>query len=300
MKYTLLFLFLSLSLFTLKAQTYLNSTARWTQINTWTGSNNAFNNCKAVYYVAGDSVVNDTSYLKLNVQTICYFTHMVYDSEGNGTLVTDTTNLTNGFSLLLREENKRFIVRGEFDEYWLYNFNVNDFAPIYTATASPSCEDESVSLLTHDTVCIGAIERKRWMISTPIFPSAYYFIEGVGPSSGFAAPICRNDCPECEYGLTYFELNGDTLYHGSCSITGIENASDQSDFTFQYGMNSLSFQAKQLQWIELYSAAGLRTHILQADAGKVEINTNELASGIYIYRAWVDGKMKSGKVMVSQ
>ena len=65
-------------------------------------------------------------------------------------------------------------------------------------------------------------------------------------------------------------------------------------------MNSLSFQAKQLQWVELYSAAGLRTHIIKADAGKVEINTNELASGIYIYRAWVDGKMKSGKVMVSQ
>jgi hypothetical protein len=299
MKQTLLFLFLALSFFTLKAQPYLNSTARWTQTYSWSGFT-AHTNCTSVYYVAGDSIVNDTSYLKINQQSLCYYTHTEYDSLWQPYEVIDT-NTTDGFALLMREANKQFIQRASDGEYLLYNFDLSDFTAIETATPYPSCGTSgSVSLMTHDTVCIGAIGRKRWMISMSNYPLALYFIEGVGPSSGFRAPICRNGCPECGYGLSFFELNGDTLYHGSCSITGIENATEQSDFSFQYGMNSLTFQAKQLQWVELYSAAGLRTHIIKANAGKVELSTNALVSGVYIYRAWVAGKMQTGKVLISQ
>ncbi|MFM2286589.1 MAG: hypothetical protein RLZZ543_2086, partial [Bacteroidota bacterium] len=294
MKQTLLFLFLALSFFTLKAQPYLNSTARWTQTYSWSGFN-AHTNCTSVYYVAGDSVVNDTSYLKINLQTVCYYSHTEYDSLWEPYVLVDT-NASNGFSLLLREANKQFIRRSGETENLLYNFNLSDFTPIETATPFPSCgATGNVSLMTHDTVCIGSIGRKRWRVSMSSYPLANYFIEGVGPSSGFNAPICRYGCPECSYTLSSFELNGDTLYHGSCSITGIENATEQSDFTFQYGMNSLTFQAKQLQWVELYSAAGLRTHIIKANAGKVELSTNALVSGVYIYRAWVAGKMQTGK-----
>jgi len=298
MKHKLLILFLCLSFVSIHAQTYLNETARWNQTYSWSGFD-AHNSCTSVYYIAGDSVINDTSYYKVNLQSLCYYTHTVYDSLGNSSQVTDT-NATDGFSILIRETNKQFIQRNGESENLLYNFELNDFSAIESATPYPSCGIGSVSLMTHDTVCIGSIGRKRWMISMSNYPLANYFIEGVGPSSGFRAPICRNGCPECGYGLTSFVLNGDTLYHGNCSITGIEETSELSDFTFQYGMNNLCFQAKNLQWVELYSAAGLRTHIIQAIAGKVEINTNQLVSGVYIYRAWIDGKMRSGKVVISQ
>ncbi len=299
MKHKLLILFICLSFASVKAQSYLNETARWNQVYTWSGFD-AHTSCNDVYYIAGDSVINDTNYFKINLQSLCYYTHTVYDNMGNGEQVTDT-NLTDELSILIREYNKQFIQRSAEQEYLLYNFDLIDSTAIENATPFPSCGlSGGVSLLNHDTVCIGSIGRKRWMISMSNYPLAYYFIEGVGPSSGFRSPICRNGCPECGYGLTSFVLNGDTLYQGNCSITGIEESKDLSDFSFQYGMNNLSFQAKNLHWVELYSTAGLRTHIIKANDGKVELPASSLVSGVYIYRAWVDGKMETGKVVISQ
>jgi hypothetical protein len=298
MKHRLLILFLCLSFISINAQTYLNETARWNQTYSWSGFD-AHTSCTSIYYIAGDSVINDTSYYKVNLQSLCYYTHIVYDSLGNGLQVVDT-NSTDDLSVLIREYNKQFIQRSNESEYLLYNFELSDFTAIETATPYPSCGVGSVSLLTHDTVCIGSIGRKRWMISMSNYPLAFYFIEGVGPSSGFRAPICRNGCPECGYGLTSFVLNGDTLYHGNCSITGIEETKDLDDFSFHYGMNYLSFQAKDLHWVELYSSIGFRTHIIRAEGGKVELNTNQMVSGVYVYGAWIDGKMRSGKVVISQ
>lgn len=163
-------------------------------------------------------MVNDTNYYKIYRDGYCVSGNMVYDENGNGEMVYDTTYFDQ-FTILLREENKAFYKRelGGFDNL-MYNFNLESIGNTEEFNPYPSCGISSPSYVLQDTVCIGSIARKRWSISFSQYPLANYIIEGVGANSGFQSPVCRNGCPECGYSLLNFTLNGDTLYQGACSM----------------------------------------------------------------------------------
>lgn len=278
-------------------QTYLNTTARWTQTQTWTGFT-ANSQCTTVYYIEGDSLIEDTSYYKIYSDVICYLNQTEYDSLGNAYQVTDTS-MSNSFNMLLREFDRKFIRRVGNQETVLYNFGINDFTSIADAVLNPVCGQSSPSLLTHDSVCIGNSLRKRWLISPSQYPLANFFIEGVGPSSGFNAPICRNGCPECSFTLNYFELNGDTLYSGNCLLLNTEFRKEEKLLLSLTG-DMIRFSSKTVKVIELFTLQGSLIAMAEANNGVVTMPLNQFENGIYLYRAFDQGDIISGKFIVAR
>ena len=201
----------------LSAQNYLNASARWEQSYSHMGFTSS-TQCMSTLYFDGDTTVANKQYMKLYANSTCYYSHLEYDSLGNSYMLIDTNITIHALRAGIREIDKKvYVLASSGPEYLQYNFNYDDYALIDSVVAYSVCWGGSaVSLMAHDTVCIGSIARKRWPISPSSYPLAYSLIEGVGPSSGFLAPICRNGCPECGYNLLSFIMNGDTLYHGNC------------------------------------------------------------------------------------
>ncbi len=201
----------------LRAQTYLNSTARWHQRYSWSGFS-ANTLCYSTFHITGDTLVNDTAYYKVFNTGFCVSGSLSYDTSGSAYWSYDTTQ-TSIFYTLLREQGRRFYKRqfSNPDEL-LYDFNLGAGGSVEQFTPYPSCGISPPGYQLYDTVCIGSLWRKRWQVSFSQYPLANWLIEGVGPSSGFLSAICRNGCPECSYNLLSFTLNGDTLYQGDCLL----------------------------------------------------------------------------------
>jgi hypothetical protein len=127
-----------------------------------------------------------------------------------------------------------------------------------------------------------------------------YIIEGVGPSSGFFAPVCRNGCPECGYSLQSFTLNGDTLYHGFCEISaGIKPI--EPIVKFGQDQNSIWFEIEDDSHIELYDLLGeLKISQELKKASRTSIPMIGFDDGIYLYRIAGGNQIISGKILFIQ
>jgi hypothetical protein len=233
-------------------------------------------------------------------ETLCYFTQTQYDSLFQPYQLIDTS-FTISFHSLIREADKKIYRRdASFNEYQQYNFGLPDMSPIDSVVSNSVCSLNSVYILDHDTVCIGNIGRKRWRVSQSTFPLAYYIIEGVGPSSGFFAPVCRNGCPECGYTLQSFTLNGDTLYHGFCEITAGIKPIDQH-VKFGQDQNSIWFEIEDDSHIELYDLLGERKISQELKkASRTSIPMVGFNNGIYLYRIVSGTQIMSGKILFMQ
>ena len=283
----------------IQSQNYLNETARWVQTYSWSGFT-ANTQCTTTYYFSGDSVLNDTTYMKLFQESLCYFTHTEYDSLFQPYQIIDTS-FTTSFHSLIREADKKIYRRSpSSSEYQQYNFSLPTMSPIDSVVYGSSCSMNSVYILDHDTVCIGNIGRKRWRVSQSTYPLAMYVIEGVGPNSGLFAPVCRNGCPECGYSLQSFTLNGDTLYNGICEISvGIK-------FTKQYvkygqDHNSMWFDLEDDSSIEFYDLIGERKYHQEVKKeSRTTISMEGLDNGIYLYRIVQGTQILSGKILYMQ
>jgi len=296
------FIFLVIILLTAKqiqSQNYLNETARWVQTYSWSGFT-ANTQCTTTYYFSGDSVLNDTTYMKLFQESLCYYTHTEYDSLWQPYQLIDTSFTTSFHSLIREAEKKIYRRNASYNEYQLYNFALPDTSRIDSVVNGSTCSLNSVYILDHDTVCIGSIGRKRWRVSQSSYPLAMYIIEGVGPSSGFLAPVCRNGCPECGYSLQSFTLNGDTLYQGICEISAGIKPINQ-DIKFGQDQNSLWFDMEDDSCIELYDLLGKRkiSHIVKK-ASRTSISMEGHETGIYLYRIVSGTQILSGKILYMQ
>jgi hypothetical protein len=289
-----IFLLFALS-WNLNGQTYLNETARWTQSYSWYGFN-ANSLCHSVWFIDGDSLILDTTYFKLYKQDSCYFSQLQYDSLGNPFQVTDTSSALI-LGMLLREENGKFIQRTGQQETMLYDFEMSDFTSISNAVQNPVCGLSNPSLMTHDTVCIGNSMRKRWIISPSQYPLASSYIEGVGPSSGFNAPICRNGCPECSYSLNFFELNGDTLYLGNCMPLQTSNLQNK-EIQINFVNGKLVVDAPSLNRVELFSLDGSLIENLAGDSDHAEFAIHTMVPGIYMFSVYSATTRFSGKFII--
>ena len=299
MKRIILLVFIHLITKQIQSQNYLNETARWVQTYSWSGFT-ANTQCQYVYYFSGDSVLNDTTYMKLFQESLCYYTHTEYDSLWQPYQLIDTS-FTTSFHSLIREAGKKIYRRNaSFNEYQLYNFSLPDSSNINSVVNGSVCSSDPVYILDHDTVCIGSIGRKRWRVSQSSYPLAMYIIEGVGPSSGFLAPVCRNGCPECGYSLQSFTLNGDTLYHGICEILAGIKPIDQH-VKFGQNQNSLWFDMDDDSCIELYDLLGKRkiSQVVKK-ASRTSISMMGLDNGIYLYRIVSGTQIMSGKILYMQ
>ena len=299
MKRIILLVFIHLITKQIQSQNYLNETARWVQTYSWSGFT-ANTQCTTTYYFLGDSVLNDTTYLKLFQESLCYYTHTEYDSLWQPYQLIDTSFTTSFHSLIREAEKKIYRRNASYNEYQLYNFALPDTSRIDSVVNGSTCSLNSVYILDHDTVCIGSIGRKRWRVSQSSYPLAMYIIEGVGPSSGFLAPVCRNGCPECGYSLQSFTLNGDTLYQGICEISAGIKPIDQH-VKFGQDQNSLWFDMDDDSCIELYDLLGKRkiSQVVKK-ASRTSISMVGLDTGIYLYRIVSGTQIMSGKILFMQ
>lgn len=263
------------------AQTYLNASARWYQRYSWTGFN-ANTVCYTTYHITGDTLVNDTLYYKVFNTGYCVNGTTEYDSLGNGTMVFDTTQ-NNSLYALLREQNKRFYKRQfTWNDELLSNFDLGTGGIVTDLVPYPSCGISNPSYTLLDTVCIGPLARKRWQISFSQYPLATYFIEGVGPSSGFLAPLCRNGCPECSYNLISFTLNGDTLYQGDCQLTLATNTASAA-LEWQQQDCQISCKAPVAGQLVLVSVDGRVLRQISTQAGvPASFAYQGLPAGMYV------------------
>jgi hypothetical protein len=238
--------------------------------------------------------------MKLFQESLCYYTHTEYDSLWQPYQLIDTSFTTSFHSLIREAEKKIYRRNASYNEYQLYNFALPDTSRIDSVVNGSTCSLNSVYILDHDTVCIGSIGRKRWRVSQSTYPLAMYIIEGVGPSSGFLAPVCRNGCPECGYSLQSFTLNGDTLYHGICEILAGIKPIDQH-VKFGQNQNSLWFDMDDDSCIELYDLLGKRkiSQVVKK-ASRTSISMMGLENGIYLYRIVSGTQIMSGKILYLQ
>jgi hypothetical protein len=274
---------------TASAQNYLNLTARWKQSFSYNGiSNSTF--CISERYFDRDTIINGKVYYLLFYTDECILSTRTFDSLGNPIVTRDTTNLTS-FICFVREENKKIYLRDFVDNEELrYDFGVPDNSPIDSIVKLAGCSNSFVQILTHDTVCIGNEKRKSWQVSMSQFPLAQRIIEGVGPSSGFLAPICRNGCPECGYNLLSFTLNGDTLYKGNCTSTGLhEIVKAEVSIYPNPCIDYLNIQSDET--IHRYSISnvnGVELANEQIEEKNFKIDNTSLNNGVYILKLYFD------------
>jgi len=299
MKTRLLLYFCAIALHVF-SQPYINPTARWIQTYSWYGSS-ASNHCNYEYYFDGDTTLNGAFYYKMYRKIDCSYTQYTYDSLGNSiTLVTNTQDTM--FDRYFREYNHDFYTLvNDTTERREYNFNVHDFMSFDSITANTTCYPSNVSILFHDTVCLGTQLRKRWQVSMSQYPLAYYYIEGVGPSSGFDAPICRTGCPECGYGLQYFILNQDTLYHGDCmSSLGLKSTM-QNEPVISQQANIVNIAHPLLQKVGIYAMNGQRmAEFSTLHQSSLPVNTDALSPGLYLLKVLANNQVFSKKISVQR
>jgi len=277
-------------------QTYLNESARWTQTFYYSGFTNS-TNCNITLFFDGDSVVNGKSYWKLYDSSTCYLITTQYDSLGEQIQTIDTSE-SYLLRAMLREENRKvYRLNTDGTEYWFYNFYQPDYALIDSVAQYNSCTGGSVNMLIEDTVCIGNIGRKRWRVSMSQYPLAQYFIEGVGPSSGFLAPVCRNGCPECGYTLNSFVLNGDTLYQGTCSIVADVKEIEKKIVLIQ-SPESLTFEGGNLEQISIYNLNLQLVAEQKYSANKMTFDISTYQNGVYLFSGIFEGKRINGKFLI--
>ncbi len=297
MQRIILSIFISFS-FNSFAQNYLNQTARWVQTFYYLGFTTN-TTCRSTLYFQGDTTVNNLLYYKLFDNAECLVTTTQYDSLGEPFQVVDT-NISTILRGYIREESRKvYLLDYNGNEAMRYNFGYPDFTSVDLVAPYGTCQPaNSVSITTHDTVCIGNIGRKRWSVSMSQYPLAQYIIEGVGPSSGFLAPTCRNGCPECGYSLLNFVLNGDTLYQGTCSIP-LAIASENPEVEIIQTQNELTVKADGLIELDVFSINGsLLKHQSSQHNNQMNCSFSEFPSGIYLYRGNSNGKPFQGKFVV--
>ncbi len=300
LKSYVLFLIFNFALINLcKSQNYLNETARWKQSFHYNGATNS-TSCISERYFNGDTLIEGKKYFLLFYNDECIFTSYTFDSLGNPIIVKDTTN-TSSFITLIREENKRIYTRAFLEEDVLrYNFDVPDNSPIDSMVKFNACGfTNSVQILNHDTVCIGNIKRKRWTVSMSPYPLAQRIIEGVGPSSGFLAPICRNGCPECSYLLLSFSLNGDTLYKGNCLSTGFTLLNDLEVKLYPNPFNEQIniTVGKLVQYYTIEDLNGLEIDKEKVNSTNFNVENKNLSTGLYILKLYFDDGVSVKKIV---
>ena len=279
----------------LSAQNYLNPTARWVQTFYYSGFTTN-TTCRSTLYFQGDTTVNNLLYYKLFDNSVCLVTTTQFDSLGEPFQVVDT-NISTLLRGYIREESRKiYMMDYSGNESMRYNFGYPDFTSVDLVAPFGTCQPaNSVSITTHDTVCIGNIGRKRWAVSMSQYPLAQYIIEGVGPSSGFLAPTCRNGCPECGYNLLNFVLNGDTLYQGTCSIPLSISQNNQSPIISQTEV-LFSIKAQGLSKLAIFSVNGSYISDYRSNSeGQIDVPIASLAPGVYLYHGMVDGNPIQGK-----
>lgn len=153
------------------------------------------------YILNGDTLINDTIYHKLYRSLISGEDYPYGPYGGPFTMIYgESFDILHGF---MREENKQIYFKeiNQLFEQKLYDFNLNIGDSI----------NGLYPIINVDSVNIGNIYRKRYLISAYTFDSLY-FIEGIGSTSGLFPSFEEFENSD---DLTCFSQNNQLVWHSS-------------------------------------------------------------------------------------
>lgn len=291
----LLLLFLSSSLI---GQAYLNETAVWNQTSSYNGSQLSTLTHSHIQIV-NDTLISDTSYFVLWRNDTTIRNTYTTDSLGNQVTIKDTLTDLKSW-LLLRESNHKWYARINGNDQWIYSFSFQPTVVIDSIVNTNGCtQNEEIMVEDVDVVCLGNIARKRARLTPANYPGANALIEGVGPSTGLLTPICRNGCPECNYYLNSFVMNGDTLYKGDCDLNLLtEKVKPTAILNMMQTQDGILIRPPVAGKIGIYTLLGnliFEQYVLESSS--VTVPDNILPKGILVVRLHAEGQLFTTKFL---
>jgi hypothetical protein len=262
---------------------YFANNPEWRQTSTCAVPYPCVQTDQYVYYVSGDSTINDVVYKKI-------FRRGVYEQNWMAStppLECGASGSNDTFYLLMIQEGKQMYIRafGSEELVLLYDFdlNVGDALPMTFNNYTSDVLIDSI-----DSLLVGDVYRKRFHFQGL---GASYIIEGIGSNLGLFEPM--DIIFDCGHILDCFALDDVTYYpslNAECELNVSVNEI-ANDLALSYYPNpvidKLNFSISEevnLQNVDVFSIRGEKCKVaLQENSiGNYSIDMSELSSGIYL------------------
>ncbi len=275
----------------LNAQTpdYFGNNPEWRQSSSCGIPYPCVENQEYVYYINGDSLVEDIVWKKLFKHGQGYF-QLFEQSEDPEYCVGSWT--FDEFHVLLRQEENRIYIKTVSDETLLYDFDleVGDALPL-----TWNQWNEGITITSIEELQVGAETRKVFNLSGDSSPQ---LMEGIGHEFGFLEPF-----------PTIFDCGHNLYCYASDGITYFPGPDAECDFTVDVQTINKEIQIESypnpvvdlmtieypnnisINKVNVYNTLGQKQHVsfqINGD-GQLSLDFSNVNSGIYIVRIQSDG-----------
>ncbi len=291
-------LFILLMSISLNAQDYFANNPQWRQSSSCRWFGECIEEQEFVYYINGDSVVDNITYKKL-------FKHGRLDQSWMGPEPhegCDDHYTFDTFHMLVRQEGKKIFIKetGDVDTL-LYDFNliIGDTIPV---TWNQSLNN--IVVVGIDSLLVGNSFRTVFHLDATTNNS---LIEGIGNDNGFLEPVVID--LECGYNLNCYALNDTTYYPeqgAQCdlAVSVPQNREDEMvniypnpAYEFIY-IKPVNFTLKEKAQIDIFNINGKMVYSEAFNNGKRRINVNQWPNGMFIFKIVANGFETNGKFIV--
>lgn len=238
-----------------------------------------------IYYVNGDSIINDTVYKKLH--KVGEQTYSWFDDPPIPNWCSGSWTFNDFYTLIRQEEHKIFFRDTWHGDTFIYDFqlNVGDTLP-----QSAVNWEQDIIITSIDSLLVGNHYRK--VFNFFITDGPYSIIEGIGHPGGFIEPFPPG------YGvsnLNCFALNSITYYpefNAPCDLTlNTPNDFKRDKIKFYPNPTSKSItieldNSAEISKVSAYNISGLETNLKfeQLEQSSLEIDLSILNNGLYLIR----------------
>jgi hypothetical protein len=252
-----------------------------------------------VYYVNGDSTINDVVYKKI-------FRRGIYNQNWMSNppaIECGASGMDDSFYLLMLQDGLQMYIRAMDTEnlILLYDFdlNVGDALPMTYNNYTSDILIESI-----DSLLVGDEYRKRFHFQG-LWASV--IIEGIGSDLGLFEPM--GSIFECGHSLDCFALNEITYYpslNADCELNvSINEEVDEIELNYYPNpvIDQLNFSVSEknkIIQVELLTGRGQKCKVVlqQHSHGNYSIDMSELSSDLYFVKLWIEnGQTTTFKVL---
>lgn len=271
---------ISTSLASAQTPDYFSDNPKWRQSSSCAVPYPCIENQEFVYYIDGDSIVDDLVYRKLYKRGELY--QYPLDDPPNPC---NESYEFDQFHSLLRQEDKKIYIYGDNEDTLLYDFDL-----IVGDTLAMTFNQwyENIVVTSIDSILVGNHYRKIFNLDNVENP---LLIEGIGHEHGFIEPFLP--IFECGNFLNCFSANDTTYYpnfNESCDFNvDIEERTARSTIRFfpnpAHDYLSIQFESnEQIEEVYSYTAIGKqqKMEFQEVEGNLIKVDLSNLKPGLYI------------------
>ena len=278
---------------------YFANNPEWRQTSTCAVPYPCVQTDQYVYYVNGDSTINDVVYKKIYRRGIY---NQIWMSNPPA-LECGASGEDDSFYLLMLQEGKQMYIRafGSDTSVLLYDFdlNVGDALPMTFNNYTSDILIESI-----DSILVGDVYRKRFHFQGL---GASYIIEGIGSNLGLFEPM--DIIFDCGHNLDCFALDDITYYpslNAECELNvSVNEIIDEIIINYYPNpvIDALTFsfsEKNRLLNVQVTNTLGqhCKAELVQNSPGNYSLNMAELTSELYFIKLdFESGQSKGFKVL---